>query len=226
MVGVRPLAATPWRNARWLVLAPHADDETLGAGALIAEAAAGDRLVGVAYLTDGTGSHSHDGPASRARLKALRRNEATKACRILAGVDRAPPIFLDWPDAGPLRPGEPAYETSVRRLAALCRRKRVDAIAVTASGEPHCDHAAAFDLAVAVTRRALRPIAVFEYVVWSDALPPGRAFSTRPIAPGRRRAALAAHRSQLTPAFGEGFRLPVRQMTMPARDRLYLRSHP
>ena len=52
------LAASPWRGARWLVIAPHPDDETLGAGALIHHAAARNRLGGVVFLTDGGGSDS------------------------------------------------------------------------------------------------------------------------------------------------------------------------
>ena len=205
------------------MIAPHADDETLGAGALIAEAAAENRLVAVAYLTDGAGSHPHESSSSRARLKAMRRVEAAKACRLLGGQGSTPPVFLDWPDAGPLSPEAPAYKASVRRLASLCRLRRADAIAVTASDEPHCDHAAAFALAVAVSRAALRPIAVFEYVVWSEVAPAGPVFTTRPMRSGQRRAALAAHRSQMTPAFGDGFRLPESQRAMAVQDRLYLK---
>ncbi|WP_312082777.1 PIG-L family deacetylase, partial [Brevundimonas sp.] len=51
------LERSPWRSARWLVIAPHADDETLGAGALIRQAAETGRLAGVVVLTDGAGSH-------------------------------------------------------------------------------------------------------------------------------------------------------------------------
>ena len=223
MVRASALSTTRWRDARWLVLAPHADDETLGAGALIAEAAAEGRLAGVAFLTDGTGSHPHESAASRARLRALRRAEAAAACRILTRTTRAP-TFLDWPDARPAAPGSAAWRAAVARLAALCRRERVDALAVTASVEPHCDHAAAGALAQAVAAAALRPVAVFEYCVWGRPPANARAFVTEAIAPGRRRAALAAHRSQLTPLFGDGFRLPPEQQVMADRDRLYLRS--
>jgi len=133
-------------------------------------------------------------------------------------------MFLDWPDAHPFEPGSASWRATVERLASFCRRERVDAIAVTASDEPHCDHAAAGTLARSVVVAAMRPVAVFEYCVWGQ--PPAKAhtFTTKPIAPGRRRSALAAHRSQLTPLFGEGFRLPSDQQGMPDRDRLYLRS--
>lgn len=51
-------------RARWLIVAPDPDDETLGAGALIHETAARRQLAGIAYLTDGTGSHPHGTPES------------------------------------------------------------------------------------------------------------------------------------------------------------------
>lgn len=215
------IAKSRWRGARWLVIAPHADDETLGAGALIAQAAAEGRLEGVAFLTDGAGSHPCPGSASRAGLKAARKAEANVALRRLGA--RGAGRFLGWPDAHPAVPGSPRFEGTRRKLVGICRQGGVDAIAVTAEHEPHCDHAAASALARAVATTALRPIAVFEYIVWGE--PPAQtrhAFLTKPVRPGIRRSALAAHRSQLTPLFGAGFRLSADQMRMADMDRLYL----
>ncbi|PZN97816.1 MAG: GlcNAc-PI de-N-acetylase [Hyphomicrobiales bacterium] len=213
-------------SARWLILAPHADDETLGCGALIADAASRNALAGVVILTDGVGSHRHDGPASRARLIAARRRESARAVRILAGCAAPPPLFLDWPDAHPFSVGTPAFDQSRRRLAAICRQRRVDALAVTAHNEPHCDHEAAHALARAVSHTAMRTIKVFEYVVWA-AEPPSAGYltlQTPPMPIGLRNQALAAHRSQTTPQFGEGFRLSAAKLRMPAFDLLYERT--
>ncbi|MCU4180128.1 PIG-L deacetylase family protein [Bosea sp. BH3] len=225
-LSARSLASSPTASARWLVLAPHADDETLGCGALIADAASRGALAGIVILTDGVGSHSHDGPASRARLVAARRREAARAVRVLAGPAHPPPLFLDWPDARPFGAGEPGFEQARRRLTALCRQRRVDALAVTARHEPHCDHEAAYRLASAVASSAMRPVTVFEYVVWAPEPPDEgyRALRTPPIPIGLRNAALAAHVSQLTPQFGEGFRLPAAKLRMPASDLLYERT--
>jgi LmbE family N-acetylglucosaminyl deacetylase len=108
------LRRSRWAQARWLVLAPHPDDETLGTGALIADAAARDALAGVVFVTDGAGSHPHETVASRSRLVATRRHEAKVALRRLAGArNSVRPIFMDWPDARPRNPGEPAFEHSV-----------------------------------------------------------------------------------------------------------------
>ncbi|RYE32410.1 MAG: PIG-L family deacetylase [Hyphomicrobiales bacterium] len=207
------------------MLAPHADDETLGCGALIADAASRNALAGVVILTDGVGSHNHEGPASRARLIAARRREAALAVRLLAGRTAPPPMFLEWSDAHPFTAGEAGFELARRRLAAVCRERRVDALAVTARHEPHCDHESAYALASAVAASAIRPLGVYEYVVWA-AEPPSagyRALRTPTMLLGLRNRALAAHRSQITPQFGEGFRLSAAKLRMPAFDLLYER---
>lgn len=221
------LARSPWARARWLVIAPHADDETLGVGALIVQAARSRRLGAVVYMTDGAGSHPHADARSRQALIAMRRQEAALSLRRLAGNAAPQPNFLDWPDARPHQAGSPLFDASRQRLSALCRRHRIDAIAVTAGHEPHCDHVAAFALARAVSGTpGLGHVALFEYIVWADTPPqatPGFV-RTAPVPPGLRHDALMAHRSQLGPAFGDGFRLPAWQTKMAGDDRLYLRK--
>ena len=219
------LERSPWRSARWLVIAPHADDETLGAGALIHQAAEAKRLAGVVILTDGAGSHDHPDTASHARLVRTRRLEAGRAVRRLAGAAATPPVFLDWADAESASLGSTAFEVTARRLAALCCERRVDAIAVTGPDDPHCDHQAAAQLARRAAGIARRPIAVFDYVVWGAA-PPGSKLriTTRPLRAGLRAYALSAHQSQLTPMFGPGFRLETQKGLRAASDTLYRRD--
>lgn len=216
-----PLRRSVFARARWLILSPHADDETLGVGALIAETARAGRLACIAFLTDGSGSHPHRGAASRQRLIRARRREAGLALRRLAGKSAPAPMFLDWCDADPHATRTREFALTRDRLAVLCRLRRVDAIAVTARSDPHCDHVAAFGLARAVCDTVPRRIALFEYGVWSDPSA-RRTFESGPISAGRRRHALHAHRSQLTASLGPGFRLPPGTMRRPARDRLML----
>ena len=207
-----------WRRLRWLVIAPHPDDETLGAGALIAQTAREGRLAGIVYLTDGSGSH----PLAAGTLTRTRRREAGLAIRRLTG-NATTPIHLNWCDASPHSPGDRGFEASCRALVALCHARRVDVLAVTASHEPHCDHAAAAQLAHAVRSAARRRVQLVEYLVWGDA--PMTAsmprLATAPMAQGIRRHALFAHRSQLSGAYGPGFRLPRSAARMPPRDILY-----
>lgn len=219
------LDQTPWRAKRWLILAPHPDDETLGTGALIAEAAAELRLAAVVYLTDGSGSHSNADGCAR-KLVSTRRREAALSLFHLTGTRRHVPVRLDWRDARPETQDSMKFKRNVSQLAALCRRLRVDAIAVTAHHEPHCDHAAAAQLAYALSRSAKRDIQVAECCVWAAPLPKQtfRLVRTKPMLPGIRRRALGSHRSQLTPSYGEGFRLAVEEQRMAVRDTLFLRK--
>lgn len=219
-----PIAGRPWSGRRWLVLAPHPDDETLGAGALIAQAGVEGRLAALVCLTDGSGSHPPcDGKAGR--LIVTREREARLALRRLTGARSSAPLFLRWKDASPEQIGSPVFERSRRKLVALCVRLRVDVLATTASQEPHCDHAAAAGLARAVQASARRRLEIAEYLVWG-APPAGRTHRTlvtKPLRPGVRRHALAAHRSQLTASHGIGFRLSKDERTMTPYDLLYVR---
>lgn len=224
-VGAHSITARPWRNLRWLILAPHPDDETLGTGALIAHGAKAGGFAGIVYLTDGSGSHPlRDGKAGA--IIVARQREASRALRRLAGRRAQSPFFLGWKDAAPDAPGSVAFTRSCRKLAALCLRLRVDILASTALHESHCDHVAAARLAHAVRLRSRGRIAVAEYCVWAEA-PAARthkALITPPMSPGVRRHALAAHRSQLTTSHGVGFRLPKDKRSMPPHDRLYVRK--
>ena len=221
-----------WANRRWLVLAPHPDDEAIGTGALIVDTARRGMLAGVVFLTDGAASHPESASVSPRRLAALRRREAEASLRVLCGA-RPPATFLDWPDAHPFQPGTAPFHRSARRLAALLRARRADALAVTAADEPHCDHEAAAQLAHAAVALARRPVRIFFYGVWSS--PAVRAgvrclrLDARPTRTLRQRA-LDCHRSQLTPAAGEGFRLTAEQADLRRRpvDLLFTKvfAHP
>jgi LmbE family N-acetylglucosaminyl deacetylase len=209
------------QRLRWLVLAPHPDDETLGAGALIAQTAKARLFAGLVYLTDGSSSHAKPSSA----LMHIRKREGAAALHRLTGTRARPPIHLGWKDAAPAQPGSQQFNRAARSLAALCRHRQIDALAVTALHEPHCDHEAAARLAYAVRDIVGRPLLVAEYLVWAVA-PDAHtclAMRTAPMLTGQRRHALDAHRSQLSAAHGPGFRLPLTRRRMPASDALYLR---
>lgn len=217
----RLLTRPPGRCTRLLVLAPHPDDETLGAGALIRQAVAEQWYAGTVYLTDGGASHTAPNPAARARLVRTRQREARLALARLGDPAVALPATLNWRDAAPFCPGSMEYRGAVRRLVAYCRRHGVGMIAVTSARDPHCDHVAAAALAHAVGAATRSTFRVLEYGVWSDAGDAsGRLWRTRPLAPGIRRAALAAHRSQRSAVYGPGFRLPLKAGWSPSHDLL------
>ncbi len=100
-------APLPRRGERVLVVAPHPDDESLGTGGLIHEAARRGAEVRVAYLTSGDGfplaaaAHFRRWPDQKVlrRLAEVRRGEAVRALRHL-GVGEEAAIFLGYPDRG------------------------------------------------------------------------------------------------------------------------------
>ncbi len=103
-----PLLATPHTGQRILVIAPHCDDETLGAGSLIAEARRNGVPVTIAFLTNGDGFHAaasrtlHEvnlTPSDYVRFAEKRQVEATEALGEL-GVTPRNIQFLGYPDRG------------------------------------------------------------------------------------------------------------------------------
>jgi LmbE family N-acetylglucosaminyl deacetylase/SAM-dependent methyltransferase len=83
--------------SRLIVLAAHPDDETLGAGTLIAEAAARKITIDVVIATDGERSHPDSPTHDPDRLAGIRRDEARAAVALLAPA--ATLTFLGLPDA-------------------------------------------------------------------------------------------------------------------------------
>lgn len=209
------LARSPWRGARWLVIAPHPDDETLGAGALIHHAAARNRLGGVVFLTDGGGSH----PQGTKRLRAVRRREARRAVGLLTEWP-VPINWLGWADGNPGHEASTAFCRSASQLGTMIRDRRIDALAVSDPGDRHCDHVAAFQLALAARDQSRRALQIFTYSVWDEPACRGTRFATPAMPSGVRRRALNAHRSQLTRSMGEGFRLPKPMRRMASADQL------
>lgn len=217
----------------WLVLAPHPDDETLGCGALIVAIAAAGGRIHTAFVTDGSGSHPDAPGWSAARIAGLRRGEARAALQCLGGARDA--LYLDWPDASPARPGDALFTSSVDRLAAWCRARRIRNIAVTWTGEPHCDHEAAAALAEAVAKRIR--CRLFHYLVWgwtvADLATRLRGVRVLSVATAsgraRQRRAMACHRSQRGGRIvgaRENFRLPRAMLRLIDRPTTLLLEAP
>lgn len=198
-----------------VVVAPHADDESLGCGGLIAEAAARGRDVRVVIVSDGCGSHTHSKAYPPDRLRALRETEAGNAIAIL-GLPREALSFLRLPDAGVPSTG-PGAEAAAAAIAALARECGAGALCVTWGRDPHCDHAAAAAIA-ALAHRELPGVSLFAYPVWGWTLPVDREVGDAPegfrLDVGAhveaKRRAILAHRSQTSDLIADdptGFRL-------------------
>ena len=148
-----------------LVLAPHADDETLGCGGLIALKRQAGTDVTVAIATDGSNSHLTEPTAvtSRADLIALREKETRLACSTL-GVEQDHVLFLGFKD-GEMEQHLPALSDTLRKLIEDVKPKDVFVCALT---DGHPDHVALAEATRHAVHRACDPsLRLFEYPIWS-----------------------------------------------------------
>ena len=159
-----------------LVMAPHADDESLGCGGLIAALCRAGTPPVVLVLTDGAGSHPGSAAFPPARLTQIRQDEAREAVRLL-GLPPNRIHFAGHRDtAAPT--GGPAFDDAVDKVSALCRASGIGTLLAPWRHDPHCDHEAADLLARAVAGSlALRHLS---YPVWGWTLPPGHCLPEMP----------------------------------------------
>ena len=199
-----------------LVLAPHPDDESLGCGALIAEACARGRPPLVVVATDGVGSHPNSTAYPPGRLRTVREAETLAAVAHL-GLPPERVAFLRLPDTAAPSEG-PAFDDAVAGLSTLAERFNCDAVLATWAHDPHCDHLACWRIAERTARRSgleLLAYPVWGWVIAADdeiacAPPHGVRLPVGRHAAAKRRA-IAAHQSQYGDLITDdptGFRLP------------------
>ena len=203
-VMLRPITS----HDRVLILAPHPDDESLGAAGLIQKAVAAHARVRVVFATDGDANpwaqrlvehRAFIGKKDRARWGARRKQEACRALAVL-GVPPRDVIFLDLPDQG------------TTRLLMANDKKTMDAFrhalgdwqptiaAIPSRCDLHADHNACFVFA----RLALGPpdgkrLIELEYLVHKKPLIDARGQIVVKLSPsevGKKRAAILCHTSQ------------------------------
>ncbi|KQS02195.1 GlcNAc-PI de-N-acetylase [Sphingomonas sp. Leaf357] len=143
------------RNA--LIVAPHPDDETIGAYGLIRALKARSARVRILVVTDGAGSHPGSACWPRRRLIAERQREVLAAMRGV-GVPAPDVTFLGLPDGGL---SVMARMRAVLRPA-VARVGACDLIVLPARDDDHPDHRA---IAVALARLPARRL---HYLVWPN----------------------------------------------------------
>ena len=148
------------------MVAPHPDDETFGAGGMIALKRALGIPVAVILLTDGGASLSAFPEISPEEVGRVRCNQAIAATGCL-GLDPGDVIGLGLVDAKIPHPGQPGFENAVARLA-----RELEDLAPSEIYCPHPhdglpDHEAAASIVLAAACRASRPFQIIFYIVWA-----------------------------------------------------------
>lgn len=167
------IASLP-RGGRAIVIAPHPDDEAIGAWALMRLLRRRGTAITVIVASDGGASHPGSRRWPRPRLVRERRRESRRAMRAL-GLAPSAIRFLGLPD-GALS-AHPAR--LARLLGAAVRRGRPPALIVGPTpGDAHDDHrAVARALATLPRAGALR----LGYRVWPAEDAPGLAHGAVPL---------------------------------------------
>ena len=209
-----------------LVIAPHADDESLGCGGALALLAALGLPAHVLVLTDGTGSHPSSRRYPPAALRDLREHEALAAVAEL-GLPPASVTFLRLPDTASPRIGDADFAAATTRVVDVFRMfgPLPATVLVPWRREPHRDHRSAWELIQAASARLGTAPRLIEYPIWlwelgapGDYPQPGEVqpwrLDVRAVL-ARKRAAIAAHRSQTTALIDDapdGFRLSAEML--------------
>jgi len=181
---------------RLVVVAAHPDDETLGAGGLIAEAGARGVPVLVIVVTDGAASHPNS-PITDGDLAGLRSEELRRA---VAALNPAAHLLeLGFPDG---RTRENRDGISAALAEAIPTRAT---IAAPWRGDGHRDHRVVGELCAAIAED--RGETLLEYPIWmwhwSDPVeteapwPEARRLSLSPVSVTAKQRSLAQYRSQI-----------------------------
>lgn len=148
-----------------LVIAPHADDETLGCGGLIAAKSRRGQVAQVLFVTDSAASHEGHPTLTKSSLAATRRTEALAALALL-GVPATHVSFLDLPD-GTLNQLSASAQTELREriVEHIKRTKAVEVFAPYRDGGSS-EHTAVQAVAMNACRECGLSI-LLEYPVWA-----------------------------------------------------------
>ncbi|MCU1508673.1 MAG: SAM-dependent methyltransferase [Glaciihabitans sp.] len=181
------------------VVAAHPDDETLGAGGLIAECAGRGIPVDVIVVTDGGGSHPDSPTHTRSELAARRSLEVRAAVAELAPA--ASVRLLGYPD-GRTAEFRDDIERDLRTVVAAGTL-----LVAPWHGDGHRDHRIVGEICAIVAEAAGG--ALLEYPIWmwhwatpSDERVPWDELATLELghaSAARKRDAIALHRSQIAP---------------------------
>ena len=175
-----------------VVVAPHSDDETIGAFFTISALRRRGVRVDIIVVTDGSASHRNSRAYPIKKLVALRQAETLSAMR-LAGVSPPNIAFLGLPDGGLRDLTMEEQYNAQRRLRA---RPQPDLLIVPSDHDDHPDHRVVAGLCDRAWPISIRRLC---YIVWPSQRAPVNTLGSEvklygPVA--AKRVALRCYRSQ------------------------------
>ena len=199
-----------------LIVAPHADDESLACGGVISLLRKYNQAVYILLLSDGTLSHPNSLEYPAEKLRNLRENELMTAARAL-GVPVENIIFCRYKDRQVPGLQNPEFNQAVSNMNKIISIISPQSIFVPWRKDPHPDHIAASEL---FKNSNIGGAKIYEYAVWLDQIGSVEDFpSADEIIPfkldissvlAKKQTAISAHQSQISDLITddpEGFRL-------------------
>lgn len=187
-----------------IIVAPHADDESLGCGGVIALLRKYEQKVFILLLTDGTLSHPHSKEFPSEKLRELRENELIKAAEIM-GVSPEHLIFCRFKDRNLPTESCDDFNKTVQNISKIFAILKPESLFVPWRRDPHPDHRAAYELIKIANEEVAK---VYEYPIWLEELGNSDDFpKTGEVMPFRldissvldkKLEAISAHKSQTT----------------------------
>jgi LmbE family N-acetylglucosaminyl deacetylase len=201
----------PATGQRWLVVAPHPDDETLGTGGLLQRIRRAGATVRLLRLTDGEANpwpqrwlerRWRIDADARARWAARRRAECDAALNVL-GLDPAHELAeFHWPDGGVTAQLLADPSGAVARFRSEIVDFAPTQLVVPAADDRHPDHNAVPVLAALALHDVERPPATLAYRVHGGSRGDALTLELTPDEVAVKRRALACHRTQLALSAG------------------------
>jgi len=201
---------------RTLIVAPHADDESLGCGGVIALLSKYRQPVHLLLMSGGPLSHPNSKEYPAEKLRDLREYEFKKAAAIL-GVTEDQLIFTRYKDRSVPHEDLPGFQKAVAHIDETLSQLRPSSIFVPWRRDPHPDHRATWQIFNKANRDGAR---LYEYPIWLQQLgdepdlPTNEEVDVLKIDISAvleiKQEAIAAHQSQLTDLISDdpaGFQL-------------------
>lgn len=202
-IGELPLDPAELARTDFLVLAAHPDDESLGAGGLLARLTSAGAHVEVLLCSAGEASHPGSPTTTPEQLAAVRREEFAAAMAAFGLADKWQ--FLGLPDSGLANHRAVIAE----RLAEMTSRRRTPNVGLVIvapyRADGHIDHDTLGAVAAETAEAGGHGLLEYPIWYWLWATPEDmawRGWTRLPLSPGEqraKRAALDAHSSQLLP---------------------------
>ena len=154
----RPKPQTTFAETKFMILAPHPDDEIIGCGGTLIKNAAEGKMIQTVYLTDGA---YESGPYSRPEMVSVRRDEAIRVSKETGSRE---PLFLD----SPAQPTFSIREDKKKTLAKWITEFAPDSIWIPFVFDHHPDHRRANVLLAQILKESYdRDVNIYSYETWS-----------------------------------------------------------